>query len=552
MDQVSSWNEIASGMKTYIMNEAGWLGQFGRLTWILLACCVAAVGPALINTWKLVSAMWQLPGPFAWPLIGNALLFNVSPRARLNTMVSVCNYKEGLTRFWLGFDPNVFIYKAHLVERILSSSKHIEKGWFYKMFHPWFKLGLLTSTGKKWQSRRKLLTPTFHYKILEGFIEVFNHNSMKLVDKLHMETAGEPIDIYPFIVRCTLDIICETAMGINLNVQDEAQSKYLKSVQTMSTLTQHRMWRPWLHLDFLYRMLGPYHEFDQALKVVHGFTSDAINRRNEERIKNKANLNESTYAEVKKRRLAFLDLLLEYSESDSQLSIEDIQEEVDTFMFAGHDTISASINWTLYMLGLHPEILEKVQQELDEVFGDNNRAITSDDLNQLKYLECCMKESTRIYPSVTLIARQVNEDLQLDRFLIRSGTTVHVMLYQLYRDPAYFPDPEVFQPERFAPENAKALPTYAFIPFSAGPRNCIGQKFAMMEMKILLCNILRQFHVTSQVPREDLKVTMDVILRPENGNILKLVPRNARSCNGYVHQFLQENQPKRTMERHCL
>ncbi|CAL4147212.1 unnamed protein product, partial [Meganyctiphanes norvegica] len=100
----------------------------------------------------------------------------------------------------------------------------------YRYLHPWLGLGLLTSTGSKWKSRRKLLTPTFHFQILDEFVEVFNRQSLKLVDKLHKEANAKPIDIFPYISRCTLDTICETAMGVNLNTQDEPESKYLQSV----------------------------------------------------------------------------------------------------------------------------------------------------------------------------------------------------------------------------------------------------------------------------------------------------------------------------------
>ncbi|CAL4117635.1 unnamed protein product, partial [Meganyctiphanes norvegica] len=416
MDKVSSWYG-SSWIPTYAQHEAGgWLSQFGLLTWGLLVCCVAALIPVLYRRWKVVSTVECIPGPFAWPLIGNAPQFNVSPRELFKTMVSMCCYEEGLSLFWLPTAPNVFIYKANLVEILLSSSKHIEKAFGYKFTHPWLGLGLLTSGGTKWRSRRKLLTPTFHFKILEDFVEVFNRQSVKLVEKLHQESNGKPFDIFPYISRCALDIICETAMGVTLNAQDDTESKYLQAVSNMASMIQHRAARPWLHPDLLYRILGPYNERDQALKVLHGFTNNAIKFRKQERITMNTSGIETDSVEGKKRKLAFLDLLLEYSESGSQLSDEDIREEVDTFMFEGHDTTTSAINWTLYLLGLHPSIQEKVHEEIDGLFGDSDRPITSDDLVKLKYLESCIKESLRLYPSVPLHSRELKEDLQLDEY----------------------------------------------------------------------------------------------------------------------------------------
>nr|XP_009924714.1 PREDICTED: cytochrome P450 4V2 [Haliaeetus albicilla] len=227
-----------------------------------------------------------------------------------------------------------------------------------------------------------------------------------------------------------------------------------------------------------------------------------------------------------KKRKAFLDMLLSATDDEgNKLSYRDIREEVDTFMFEGHDTTAAAMNWALYLLGHNPEAQKKVHRELDEVFGNTERPVTIDDLKKLRYLECVVKEALRLFPSVPMFARALREDCCIKGYQVPKGTNVLVITYALHRDPESFPDPAEFRPERFFPENCKGRHPYAYVPFSAGPRNCIGQRFAQMEEKALLALILRHFWVDSCQKPEELGTTGELILRPNNGIWIKLKRR---------------------------
>lgn len=149
-----------------------------------------------------------------------------------------------------------------------------------------------------------------------------------------------------------------------------------------------------------------------------------------------------------------------------------------------------------------------------------------EDLKKLRYLECVIKESLRIFPSVPLFARSICEACHINGFKVPKGVNAVIIPYALHRDPRYFPEPEEFQPERFMPENSKGRHPYAYIPFSAGPRNCIGQRFAMMEEKVVLATILRHFDVEACQSREELRPLGELILRPEKGIWIKLQRRS--------------------------
>ncbi|KAK4329599.1 hypothetical protein Pmani_000074 [Petrolisthes manimaculis] len=473
----------------------------------------------------------QIPGPKALPILGNALEVNVEPRDLFQVISGgsyIWSQITPLMRVWAGPFPLIQLFKCSVVEVILSSNKHLDKSRDYTFLHPWLGTGLLTSTGSKWHSRRKMLTPAFHFKILEDFLEVFNSQSTKMVEKLAKKADGQRFDIFPYITLCTLDVICETAMGVNIKAQDNSDSDYVKAVYRIGALVQQRQARPWLQSDLLYRLIGSSKEHDACLKILHGFSYGTIRSRRIEFQKEKTNkLAKHMDDEIigKKRRLAFLDLLLEYSEEGRGLSDEDIREEVDTFMFEGHDTTAAAINWSLYLLGCHPEIQARVHEELDMIFSSPDQPVTMAELREMKLTENCIKEALRLFPSVPFLARELQEEAVIDNYRIPEGTTVMVVTYRLHRDPDQFPDPERFDPDRFLPENVSKRHPYAYVPFSAGPRNCIGQKFALMEEKILLSSILRKYRAESCTRREDLRLLGELILRPENGNTVKLFPR---------------------------
>ncbi|KAL4622360.1 cytochrome P450 4V2-like [Arapaima gigas] len=474
---------------------------------------------AYIHKWNEMKPIPGVEG--AYPIVGNALYFKSNAGDFFNQIIESTNEFRHfpLLKIWVGPLPFVVLFHAETIEMVLNNPRHMDKADSYRFLHPWLGTGLLTSTGDKWRRRRKMLTPTFHFSILSEFLEVMNEQAEILTEKLEKQVGLLPFDCFSYITLCALDIICETAMGKKIFAQDNSDSDYVCSVYKMSDIITRRQRTPWFWPDFIYNLLGEGKEHKRNLKVLHSFTESVIRERAEDN-------SDSEVPQGTKKRKAFLDMLLQATDDDgNHLSQKDIQEEVDTFMFEGHDTTAASINWALHLLGSHPDVQRKAQHELHEVFGASRRPVGMDDLRRLRYLECIIKECLRLFPSVPLFARHICEDCYISGFKVPKGVNAVIIPFALHRDPRYFPDPEAFCPDRFLPENSAGRHPFAFIPFSAGLRNCIGQRFAMMEEKVMLASILRRFQVEACQKREDLRPLGDLILRPEKGIWIKLQNR---------------------------
>jgi len=225
----------------------------------------------------------------------------------------------------------------------------------------------------------------------------------------------------------------------------------------------------------------------------------------------------------------FIDAILRWKTKDQ------ITAHISTMFGAGFETTASGMNYTLFLLANYPDCQKKVHGELDSVFsgddehehGDNGgMEVTFSQLAELKYLEMCIKETLRLYPPAPIIMRNMTEDVPLDGDqVIPKGIDVAIIIRELHRDPKHFPVPEKFDPERFLPEVCATRHYHSYIPFSAGPRNCIGMKYAMVQMKCCLAHILNHFSVVSDQRIEDIKPVYGMVLEAFPSIELKLVPR---------------------------
>ncbi|KAJ1364651.1 hypothetical protein KIN20_024781 [Parelaphostrongylus tenuis] len=470
----------------------------------------------LVQLWKLNrhcrAALVNVPGPPCLPIIGAAHQFkwnNVEFAHQLEQFARQYiinnNSYYGLAKIWIGPVPIVFCGTQESIRPILESTTNISKPSQYDIISEWIGIGLLTSTNEKWLRRRKMLTSAFHFTILQEFHDIFVQQGEIFVDLIAKEEGF--FDLFPYIKRCSLDIICETAMGTAINCQIDGSSEYVQAVQRLTSILWKHQRFPWLWLKPVWYLSGFGFEFDRLIKLTNDFTREVIAKR--KGIMEEGEMSEESAVSPNKKKLAFLDLLLHMQRSD-ELTDEDIREEVDTFMFEGHDTTSSGIAFTVWWLGQMPECQEKVHEELDSVFGDSNRLPTPEDLKKLVYLERCIKESLRLTPPVPLIARKLTKDVAIGDVVLPVGLTVVVWPMTTARDERYWERPEEFYPEHFDTEKVAKRS---------------ASKFALIEEKAVLSWIFRRYHVETEEPFPGNTPIPQLVLKPMNGIRVRLTKR---------------------------
>ncbi|XP_032990686.1 cytochrome P450 4F3 isoform X3 [Rhinolophus ferrumequinum] len=398
---------------------------------------------------------------------------------------------------------------------------------FYSFLKPWLGDGLLLSAGDKWSSHRRMLTPAFHFNILKPYLKIFNDSVNVMHAKWQRLTSegSARLDMFEHISLMTLDSLQKCVFSFDSNCQ-EKPSEYIAAILELSTLVTKRHNQLFLHVDFLYHLSPDGQRFRQACRLVHDFTDAVIQERR--RTLSDQGVDDFLKAKAKNKTLDFIDVLLMSKDEDGKaLSDEDIRAEADTFMFEGHDTTASGLSWVLYNLAKHPEYQERCRQEVQELLRDREpKEIEWDDLTQLPFMTMCIKESLRLHPPVTVVSRCCTEDIRLpDGRVIPKGVICLISIFGTHHNPLVWPDPEVYDPFRFEPENIKKRSPLAFIPFSAGPRNCIGQTFAMTEMKVVLALTLLRFRVLPDAAEPRRKP--ELILRAEGGLWLRVEPLSA-------------------------
>lgn len=463
---------------------------------------------------------WKIPGPPTYPIIGNIFNFIVMGPDSPECWKKHIKIYGNTFRVWLGPQLHVVVIDPDDIQMVLSSQSLITKSISYNDLIPWLGTGLLISTGKLWQTRRKAITPTFHFKILDEFVPIFNKCSRVLVDCFKDKVGKGPFHLTEHMSNCALDAIAETAMGTELKAQTNPHSEYPTSIFKMTTSLMEKIGNPLLGFEPWYTLSGRRKEESDLLKILFSLPREVIRSKKY----SKATQNGITTSDEAlgiKKKTAFLELLLEMKQNNAPAfqTDSDVQDEVITFMFEGHDTTTMSLTFTTWLLGIHQDVQEQLYQEVSSIL-EGKEEPSMEDYNEMLYLDRVIKESLRLYPSVPIIARKAIEDVLLPSgILVPKGTEMTMVIYALHRREDLFPDPEKFNPDRFLEPQKHP---FSYIPFSAGPRNCIGQKFAMLDMKVIISNLVLNYKIQSE---KDLRPSPEMLLRCEKGPYITVTPR---------------------------
>ncbi|CAH1959693.1 unnamed protein product [Acanthoscelides obtectus] len=403
----------------------------------------------LRDYFRTVCLAFRLKGPPALPILGNVLTVKDFPKmAELGTNAS--QLYGSLFRCWISLAPFIWVYEPNHLKIILGNSKSSKKNVFYSILHNFVGAGLITNNGHKWRKNRKHIQPYFHINILESYIDIFMENARKFTRDFD-GNKKDPVNITSYINKCVLNTLHESILGVPV----DEDSPYRKG----EVMLTQRIAKPWLLLESIFN-LTPFAKKEYHQKVsLHNYTRKVLERRKIE------------YDKSSLRCL--LDMFIEIADNNKDFSDEDMINEGVTFMLAGQDSVGAAIAFTLFFLAKHPDVQRKVYEEIDNLRTGSMISVTQ--LNNMKYLEQVIKESLRLVPSVPVFSRVLTEDVKLDEHILGRGTNIFVSPFITHRLPHYFPDPLKFDPDRFSQENIERMHPYSFIPFSIGPRNCIGE-----------------------------------------------------------------------------
>ncbi|XP_046710651.1 cytochrome P450 4F3 [Silurus meridionalis] len=498
------------------------------------ALCMCALALAALLGARLAQLLWRrkrfscfsVPPQRNW-FLGHMGMFRSDEVGLQEVDELVRTYHHSCAWFLGPFYNLVRVFHPDYVKPLLLASASItfKDELFYGFMRPWLGQGLLLSNGKQWSRQRRLLTPAFHFDILKSYIHIFNSSTNIMHEKWRrlLAEGKNDFDMFEHVSLMTLDSLLKCTFSYDSHCQEKS-SLYISAIFELSELVVKRQRCLLHHWEWLYKRSADGQRFHRACEIVHNFTAKVVQERRSQFL-SQEQTESSTHASRKRRAIDFIEvLLLSKDENGEGLSNEEIKAQADTFMFAGHDTTASAISWVLFNLAMHQEYQDRCRSEINALLEDRNTdELVWEDLSNLTFTTMCIKESMRICPPVLALTRYYSQDINVPGGrILPEGAIGLISVYGTHRNPDVWPNPEVFDPMRFDPDNQKQRSPYAYIPFSAGPRNCVGQNFAMAEIRVVLALTLRRFRVLpgSRLPNR----LYLLIMRAEGGLPLMLEP----------------------------
>jgi cytochrome P450 len=360
--------------------------------------------------------------------------------------------------------------------------------------------GLLSSEGEFHLQQRRRIQPAFHRQRLKSYISIMCQQTTELSDRW---VADATVDVYQEMARLTLTIVSSCLFNTGVDEKSgEINQALTDAMSLFEAMTSPRAL-------LMSRLPLGEKRFERGLARLDDVIYGIINGR-------KANMTD---------RGDLLSILMAGNDSDGArvMTNKQLRDEALTLFLAGHETSAVALTWTWYLLSRHPEARSQLLDEIDSVLG--GRSPSEDDVKKLTYTKMVLAESMRLYPPVYMIGRQALEDFPVGPYVIPAGASIIVSQHITQRDERFYSNPDAFEPLRWLPEKQAARPKYAYFPFGAGPRVCIGESFAWLEMTIILAILGQEwrFEISS---KDKVRPQPRVTLRPKDGMPATLRRRN--------------------------
>jgi cytochrome P450 len=384
-----------------------------------------------------------------------------------------------------------FVSHPDYIEQVLvTDNRKFIKGRILRKNRQLFGNGLLTSEGDFWLRQRRLAQPAFHRARIASYADTMVRFALRIASEW---SGGEERDIHAEMMRLTLSIVAKTLFDADVDREAKSVGQALEAIMHLNS-------------DFRKLLITPTW-LPTPRKVRATFAT--------------AKLNRIIYRFIDERRATgtdngdLLSMLLAARDDDgSRMTNRQLRDESITIFLAGHETTANALSWTWMLLAQNPQVEATLHEELDRVLG--GRAPTIDDLPNLRYTGHVVSESMRLYPPAWGMARLAIEDTEIAGYQIAKGCGVSLAQWVVHRDPRWFEAPLEFRPERWEGDLLKRIPRFAYFPFGGGPRQCIGNNFAVMEATLLLATLAQQFRI-SLMPGREIIPAASITLRPKTG-----------------------------------
>ncbi len=399
---------------------------------------------------------------------------------------------------WIGRTFHYFRKPEHMKAVFLDHADIFHKSQFQKkLVGPALGEGLLTSEGEHWKFQRRAASPAFRIDALRALVPAFSQSAADTIERIKAMPRGQPVDVMHEMQHATLDVIVETILGgadpaFGYDRMASVISDYIDTMGKPDMLdmfgTPPWVWRPW---------------GGKGRRAAHGLKASAVN----------AILRRRASGETRKDLLGLM-LAARDPETGRGLSDDELRDNVVTFIGAGHETTALTLTFALYLIANAPEVQDRLLREVRDVCGD--KPIDAAMVEELVFHEHVIKEAMRLYPPVSIIDRVATEDIDLGDAQVKKGDFAFNLIYVMHRHKMLWDNPERFDPDRFSDVRAKGMHRFQFMPFGAGPRICIGMKFAYMESVAMLATLVRGLRFLPNAAHR-VEPNIRITLRPEGG-----------------------------------